>query len=279
MSHLARDLVDRLQNSQPPNKQLGQHFLINEGVLDSIIASAQLRKEDHILEIGPGPGVLTQRLMQSGATVSAVEIDAVICDHLRKEFPTLNLTHQDALMHDWPREINAIVANIPYQISSPLVEKMTQHEHIKRAVIMVQEEFAHRLNQTTYSDHCSLGMVARLDWKIELAQKVPPHFFSPQPKVQSRIVLLSRIPRPEHWRLIRELIQHTYAQRRKKIRNTLRKSGGRFLSLGPWKHEWNSLIQSFENKWMDARPEELGFDDWCDLATKIIQHYHRCIDI
>ena len=65
----------------------------------------------------------------------------------------------------------------------------------------------------------------------------------------------------------------------KKIRNTLRKSGGRFLSLGPWKHEWNSLIQSFENKWMDARPEELGFEDWCDFATKIIQHYHRCIDI
>ena len=166
MSHLARDLVDRLQNSQPPNKQLGQHFLINEGVLDSIIASAQLQKEDHVLEIGPGPGVLTQRLMQSDATVSAVEIDAVICNHLRKEFPTLNLTHQDALMHDWPREINAIVANIPYQISSPLVEKMTHYENIKRAVIMVQEEFAHRLNQTTYSDHCSLGMVARLDWKI-----------------------------------------------------------------------------------------------------------------
>ena len=56
---------------------------------------------------------------------------------------------------------------------------------------MVQEEFAHRLNQTTYSDHCSLGMVARLDWKIELAQKVPPHFFSPQPKVQSHCTVES----------------------------------------------------------------------------------------
>ena len=98
MSLLARDLVDRLQNSQPPNKQLGQHFLINEGVLHSIIASAQLQKKDCILEIGPGPGVLTQRLMQSDATISAVEIDAVICEHLQREFPTLNLKHQDALM-------------------------------------------------------------------------------------------------------------------------------------------------------------------------------------
>ncbi|MEC8589892.1 MAG: rRNA adenine N-6-methyltransferase family protein, partial [Candidatus Thermoplasmatota archaeon] len=121
----ARELVDRLRAYQPPNTDLGQHFLIDDAMLERMVAIAGVNKDDHILEIGPGPGTLTQYLLKTGANVTAIEIDDAPVLHLDEAFreeqntKQLILHHDDALNAAWPSDITKVVANIPYQISSP----------------------------------------------------------------------------------------------------------------------------------------------------------------
>ena len=129
----ARKLVDFLRSKQATDKSLGQHFLINDSMIALPINHAKVHSNDHVLEIGPGPGVLTQQLLKTGCKVTAIEIDEGICNHLSALFKSeidtgsLTLIHADVLTHTWPNNISKIVANIPYQISSPLIDKMTKH--------------------------------------------------------------------------------------------------------------------------------------------------------
>jgi 16S rRNA (adenine1518-N6/adenine1519-N6)-dimethyltransferase len=128
----ARDLIDSLRAYQPPNTDLGQHFLIDDQLLNVMVELADVSSEDHVLEIGPGPGTLTQVLMETGAKVTAIELDDGPVLHLDNVFSeqqnsgVLTLLHGDALVEEWPQSITKIVANIPYQISSPLIEKITK---------------------------------------------------------------------------------------------------------------------------------------------------------
>ena len=117
MGHGARVLIERLRMRQSNVKALGQHFLNNEEVLDETMSLANISPEDHVIEIGPGPGVLTERLLQTGCDLTAIEIDSGICEYLRDTFPKINLIEDDALTVKWPTA-NKVVANIPYQISS-----------------------------------------------------------------------------------------------------------------------------------------------------------------
>ena len=139
----ARALIDRLKARQPNVKALGQHYLHDEEVISSSIEMAELSPDDRVIEIGPGPGGLTERLLET-SNVIAIEIDEGACDHLRMVFPELELIEGDALQVKWP-QANKVVANIPYQISSPLIEVITRQPSITQVVILVQEEFAERL--------------------------------------------------------------------------------------------------------------------------------------
>ena len=195
----ARELVDRLRAYQPPNTDLGQHFLIDDEMLDRMISIAEVCENDHILEIGPGPGTLTQRLLAKGARVTAIEIDDAPVLHLDEAFreeqnaKQLMLHHDDALTVDWPDDVTKVVANIPYRISSPLIKKLTRHPKeqtnpIAHVVLMLQLEFAQRLSMNHPADVGSLGLTVALDWDVEEHHTVPPHHFSPQPAVQSQVV-------------------------------------------------------------------------------------------
>jgi 16S rRNA (adenine1518-N6/adenine1519-N6)-dimethyltransferase len=280
----ARELVDRLRAYQPPNTDLGQHFLIDDEMLERMVNIAEVTQEDHVLEIGPGPGTLTQHLLATGATVTAIEIDDAPVLHLDEAFreeqnaKQLILHHDDALTLDWPTNITKVVANIPYQISSPLIEKITRYlkdqtTSIARVVLMVQLEFGQRISMKHPSDVGSLGLTVALDWDVEEHHLVPPHHFSPQPSVQSQVIELRPHERefPVDKRLLRQMIHHAFDQRRKKIRSTLKRAPRRISRIKGWHAQrWKDAIQSLQElEIMDARPEELTMDDWVALAKKV----------
>ena len=280
----ARDLIDSLRAYQPPNTDLGQHFLIDDQLLNVMVELADVSPEDHVLEIGPGPGTLTQVLMETGAKVTAIELDDGPVLHLDNVFSeqqnsgVLTLLHGDALVEEWPQSITKIVANIPYQISSPLIEKITKFNLLNETsldsvVLMVQLEFAQRLTLRHPSDVGSLGMTVALDWNVEEHHVVAPHSFSPQPAVHSQVVSLH----PHHtiWpvdkRLIRMMIHQAFAERRKKIRSTLKRAPRRISRLKGWHAQrWKDSISSLmDQEQMDLRPESLQLEDWVNLAVGV----------
>tara|TARA_S200000501_G_scaffold65554_1_gene56692 strand:- start:3772 stop:4638 length:867 start_codon:yes stop_codon:yes gene_type:complete len=280
----ARELVDRLRAYQPPNTDLGQHFLIDDEMLDRMINIAEVHENDHILEIGPGPGTLTQRLLATGARVTAIEIDDAPVLHLDEAFreeqnaKQLLLHHDDALTIDWPDDVTKVVANIPYQISSPLIKKLTRHlkaqtNPIAHVVLMLQLEFAQRLSMNHPADVGSLGLTVALDWDVKEHHIVPPHHFSPQPAVQSQVVGMK--PHGREFsvdkRLLQQMIHHAFDQRRKKIRSSMKKAPRRISRIKGWHTQrWKDAVQSLQDlDIMNARPEELILEDWVNLAKKV----------
>ena len=284
----ARKLVDILRSKQDNDKSLGQHFLVNDDLIADSIAYGQVSKDDHVLEIGPGPGVLTEALLAKGCQVTAIELDSGAVSHLERIFENELQTGQlvlhsgDALKVTWPPDITKVIANIPYQISSPLIELLTRYlrshwdECLERVVLLVQEEFAERLVMEYESDVGSLGMTALLDWQCDILSKVAPHNFSPSPKVNSCFVEM--IPSHEEFdvdkRLVKQIIHQAFNQRRKKLRTTLKTTPRRLNRVPNWFTErWkNAYNRMANNAIMDARPEELDFDDWIALAQDMAEN-------
>ena len=266
MGHGARVLIDRLRMRKDNVKALGQHFLNNEEILDETMRLAEVSSEDSIVEIGPGPGVLTERLLETGCTLTSIEIDPEVCEFLRDNFPDLDLIEGDALEVKWPKA-NKVVANIPYQISSPLIDVITRNNSIDYVVILVQEEFAERLVVEWESDRGSLGMCTMLDWDCTFEMRVGPHCFTPSPQVHSRLVTMRRKESPDNSKLAKLLIRQAFAQRRKKLRNTLSKAPKRISRVKGWHAKlYRDIIQSLDWDLFEERPEDLEIEDWLELA-------------
>lgn len=283
----ARWLVDSLRAKLPFDKSLGQHFLVNDALILRAVELGDVEKEDHVLEVGPGPGVLTEVLLQTGCRVTAIEVDPVAAEHLRGAFAPelaagqLTLIEGDALSVAWPADVDKMVANIPYQISSPLIELLTRYlrnprtSNLDHVVLLVQEEFAERLVMEYESDVGSLGMTVALDWDCELEDKIGPHHFSPNPKVNSRYVTLDA--HHEEWacdaRLARQMIHLAFAERRKKLRTTLKRSPRRINRVSGWHTaRWKAAYaHHLDDERMEARPEEMELDDWISLAVSFTE--------
>ena len=266
MGHGARVLIDRLRMRKDNIKALGQHFLNNEEILDETMRLAEVSPQDHVIEIGPGPGVLTERLLETGCELTSIEIDPEVCGFLRDNFPNLELVEGDALKVKWPKA-NKLVANIPYQISSPLIDVITRTNSIDYVVILVQEEFAERLVVEWESDRGSLGMCTMLDWDCTFEMRVGPHCFTPSPQVHSRLVTMRRKESPANSKLAKLLIRQAFAQRRKKIRNTLSKAPKRIARVSGWHAKiYRDAIQSLDWDLFEERPEDLEIEDWLELA-------------
>ena len=266
MGHGARVLIDRLRMRKDNNKALGQHFLNNEEILNETMRLAEVSSQDHVVEIGPGPGVLTERLLETGCGLTSIEIDPEVCEFLRDNFPNLELVEGDALKVKWPKA-NKVVANIPYQISSPLIDVITRTNSIDYVVILVQEEFAERLVVEWESDRGSLGMCTMLDWDCTFEIRVGPHCFTPSPQVHSRLVTMKRKESPANSKLAKLLIRQAFAQRRKKLRNTLSKAPKRIARVSGWHAKiYREAIQSLDWDLLEERPEDLEIEDWLELA-------------
>ena len=278
----ARWLIDSLRDKLPFDKSLGQHFLVNDELLSRAIELGEVGADDHVLEIGPGPGVLTEALLATGCQVTAIEIDSVAVTHLKEAFRpeiesgNFTVLEGDALKEKWPDSLTKVIANIPYQISSPLVEELTRYQRnprtqeLEKVVLLVQEEFAERLVMEYESDIGSLGMTVALDWDSEIEEKIPPHNFSPMPKVNS--CYISMEPHGEEWscdvRLVRQMIHLAFDQRRKKLRSTLKNVPRRLSRVKGWHAgRWKQAFAGhLDDERMERRPDELELDDWVELC-------------
>ena len=290
-----RLLVDLLRDHRDPRKSLGQHYLVDDQVIDRTMEipgefSEQLSRDSHILEVGPGPGSLTLALLRSHAKVTAIEIDEESVAHLERVFGNrekpLHIKVGDAVRENWPAGITHVISNLPYQISSPIIERITRYNEsdgIKLAIILVQEEFAHRMAMSTPPyDIGPLGLSLWLDFDVFLDRKVSPSSFSPAPRVNSRLVVMKPVNREEasgiDKRLFRMVTKHCFANRRRKLRTLLSKPPSRISRINGWnKDRWqkaSSEILSTDSTrlasdWADMRPENLDPLDWLTIVREL----------
>ena len=290
-----RLLVDLLKDHRDPRKSLGQHYLVDDQVMDRTMEipgefSEQLSRDSHILEVGPGPGSLTLAILRSHAKVTAIEIDEESVAHLERVFGNrkkpLHIQAGDAVRENWPSGITHVISNLPYQISSPIIERITRYNEsdgIKLAIILVQEEFAHRMAMSTPPyDIGPLGLSLWLDFDVFLDRKVSPSSFSPAPRVNSRLVVMKPVNREEangiDKRLFRMITKHCFANRRRKMRTLLSKPPSRISRINGWhKDRWkkaSSEILSTDStilagEWADMRPENLDPSDWLTIVSEL----------
>jgi 16S rRNA (adenine1518-N6/adenine1519-N6)-dimethyltransferase len=290
-----RLLVDLLRDRINPNRLLGQHYLVDEEVIERTMRLTEefhspLSSDSHVLEVGPGPGSLTLELLRSHSNVTAIEIDKQSVEHLERIFGerkcTLVLEEADAVSERWPEGITHVISNLPYQISSPIVDRITKYHHsepIQLSILLVQEEFAHRMAMSSAPyDIGPLGLNLWLDFDVSLDRRVSPSSFSPSPRVQSRLVVLKPAIRPEaegtNKQLFRIITRHCFSNRRRKMRTLLSKPPSRISRVSGWHRErWSKSVTKLfssnspdlEDGWADLRPENLEPIDWISIVAEI----------
>lgn len=224
------------------NKSLGQNFLIDNSVIEEIINNSNIGKEDLVIEIGPGLGVLTNRLLQEAKYVISVELDPRMVDILQDRFSSnidngqLEIINDDILKVDLQRIIEEkkpsikhvkIVANLPYYISTPIIIKLLENRlSIDEIIVMVQKEVAERLIARTGSREAgTITYLVEYYAQAESVVKVPKESFIPSPKVESEVIKLKVRKQPkiaiEDEKLLFNIIQKSFMQRRKTLSNAL----------------------------------------------------------
>jgi 16S rRNA (adenine1518-N6/adenine1519-N6)-dimethyltransferase len=257
-----------------PKKALSQNFLTDPSVLDAIVEAAELQPGDRIVEVGPGLGVLTRRLLGAGARVLSVELDARLAAYLRRELGSVerfDLIEADALaLHPrdcFPGETFKLVANIPYHITSPLLHSFLEGERPPElTVLLVQAEVAERVaappGKMSY-----LSVFVQDIAGAEVLERVPAAAFEPAPEVDSAILRLRRraapiVPAGPQRERLHRVVQAGFRQRRKQIHNGL----GRELPLAA-----AQLPAAFASCRIDPerRPQTLSVEEWACLAAAL----------
>ena len=258
-----------MASSHGPKKSLGQHWLKDPEILADIAEAAELTGDDVVLEIGPGLGTLTSRLLARANSVTAVEFDADLARKLPGQFPGKKLTvvNQDILQFDLsqlPKNYK-VVANVPYYITSKIVEKlMTAENKPSIAVLLVQKEVAERIAAEA-GNMSILSVSVQIFAEVELDIEVPRQFFTPPPKVDSQVVVLRTRDNPlitsEDQRDFFRIVKAGFSAKRKKLRSSL--SGG----LGIDKSVAEELLKNAGIS-PDARAEDLAIEDWKRLLKE-----------
>ena len=222
-------------------KRFGQHWLRDASVLAAIVEAADLRPEDRVLEVGPGRGALTERLLASAAeAVQAIELDRDLVDGLTARFsadPRFHLRQGDVLETSLAlpdgRLATKVVANIPYNITGPLLERLIGRldgpvdPPYQRLVLLVQKEVAERIRaRPGHSSFSALSVRMQLLADCRSICPVPPRCFQPPPKVQSEVIALDPLPAERRLplsraRQVESLLKQAFRSRRKMLRNTL----------------------------------------------------------
>ena len=253
------------------NKSLGQHWLTDRSILSEIAEAANLTKDDTVLEIGPGLGTLTSALLKQAKAVVAVEFDEELARKLPGQFPgtALTVTYEDILQYDLSSLPSGykVVANVPYYITSKIVEKlMTAENKPSVAVLLVQKEVAERIAAKP-GDMSLLGLSAQMFAEATLGGHVPRHYFTPPPKVDSQVVILKThseplIPKADEKAFFR-VAKAGFGAKRKMLRSSI--AGG----LGISKPAAEELLKH-ANINPDARAQDLSIADWQRLAKDAV---------
>jgi len=264
-----RDLLDRFDLR--PKRSLGQNFVVEPNTVRRIAELSGVGPGDRVVEVGPGVGALTLALLETGAEVTAVEIDDRLVEVLGEvvggrfdQLGAFRLVHADAMAVDWGELLGegpwTLVANLPYNVSVPLVcDLLDEVPAITRMVVMVQLEVADRLVAGPGEDAYGLPSV-KVAYHAEARKvgRVPPSVFLPRPRVDSALVEVVRRPEPAvdaDPGALFEVVRAGFAHRRKMLRGALRglvdEEGLAAAGVDP-----------------TARAEKLGLDQWAAVARQ-----------
>ena len=205
---------------------LCQHDSMNRTKLhDRHIGYANISKEDKVLEVGPGLGILTKRLIEVSDDVTCIEIDDILADYITQTYgDRLKLIHADAVKEPFP-DFDVFVSNLPYSVSTPIIFKLLEYD-FRTAVVMVQKEFADRMVAMVGSpDYSRLTVNLFYKAECEIMETVPASRFNPKPKVDSALVKIT--PRKAPFEVMDErtffkVVEVTFNHRRKKIGTSLK---------------------------------------------------------
>lgn len=254
---------------------LGQRFLVDSSILRAIVEAADIGPDDDVLEVGPGPGVLTRALAERARSVTAIEVDArmvrVLADTLADR-PNARVVQADALAIDLFAAGPAptrIVANLPYQITSPLVMRFIgDPRRPPLVVVLVQEEVARRMvaDEHQAKERGFLSIFVQSFAQPRIVRRVPPRAFRPPPKVSSAVVALRTLERPAFSPLAQEpflrLVSDAFRHRRKQLRSAL----GHSAAIDRERADAALARADIDVR---RRPEELSIGEWVRLAKAL----------
>ena len=260
-------------------KRFGQNFLVDARVLDKIIQSAGVTKEDCVLEVGPGIGTMTQALSEAARQVVAVEIDDHLIPILQetlKECPNVKVIHGDILKTDVKAiadEYNEgcplhVIANLPYYITTPIIMGLFESGvPLKSITIMLQKEVADRMKaEPGTKDYGALSLAVQYYAEPYLVANVPPNCFIPRPNVGSAVIRLTRHEQPPvqvaDEKLMFRLIRAAFNQRRKTLANSLNNSPELFFP----KEQIQEAIAALDVS-PSVRGEALSLEQFAQLAN------------
>jgi 16S rRNA (adenine1518-N6/adenine1519-N6)-dimethyltransferase len=246
------------------NTKLGQHFLEDLEILQKIVDAADIQPSDHIVEIGPGIGVLTKGLLEKARRVTAIELDTRLVPLLRiytNLDPKLEVVNGNALHYSMPNEPYKIVANIPYHITSPLLHHVFLESKIQPTsmTLLIQREVAEKICDTKKAG--LLTILVHLFGTPKIITHVPPKAFLPPPKVDSSVLHIACFDKPiadaETIQEVFRLTKMAFTHKRKKLNNSLGKQTGG--------------MELLEATGIDSnrRPEELLVEEWIRLAARL----------
>lgn len=220
------------------SKKLGQNFLVKRGIVDEIVHAAEITVGEPVLEVGPGIGTLTQGLAQSGADVTAIELDRrllEVLDTTLASYDNVRIIHGDVLKLDVPTIMNhkpfKVVANLPYYITTPIIMSLLESKlPIERLVVMVQKEVALRMiAKPGTKDYGALSVAVQYYTEPDIVLDVPPKSFLPAPAVTSSVIRCVLRDKPPvdviDEKLFFRVVKAGFAQRRKTFSNTMKTTG------------------------------------------------------
>ena len=257
------------------SKSLGQNFLTDESVLIDIVEGAEVNGEDLVIEIGPGVGSLTAKLLCKAKKVVSIELDNDLIPILETELgkePNFTLIHNDALKVDFNEIIGdeesvKLVANLPYYVTTPIIARLLKEDYkFKSLTIMIQKEVAERIDaEPNCKEYGALSLMVQYYCNTKIIRRVPPSCFIPRPKVDSIVIRLDKLTEPrvnvKDEKLMFDIIRSSFNMRRKTLWN-----GVKFLGLPK-----ESLENAFEKAGIDPkrRGETLTLEEFARLSDEI----------
>ncbi|MGH7816181.1 MAG: 16S rRNA (adenine(1518)-N(6)/adenine(1519)-N(6))-dimethyltransferase RsmA [Candidatus Binatia bacterium] len=259
-----------------PRKRLGQNFLIHQNVIGSILRLLDLSANDQVVEIGPGLGFLTRRLLERAAQVWAVEIDTALVERLRQQSwaagPKFQLIHGDVLQvpldESLPKTKVKLAGNLPYSISTPVLFRIFEwRAHFSTLVLMVQKEVADRIaSGPGTKDYGTLSVWCQVHGRVTEKMSVSPEAFFPRPNVRSTVLKIELFHDPlvaaGDLPTLRALVRAAFGQRRKTLSNALTA----WLKRGRSDIDRFLQVQEIDPK---RRGETLRVDEFIKLARAV----------
>ncbi len=255
-----------------PRKRFGQHFLHDQNILHKMVDYIAPQEGEHLVEIGPGQGALTQHLLPLASHLDIIEIDRDLVPLLEQQYadyPQLHIYNQDVLQFDWPSLVKdekklRVIGNLPYNISTPLLFRLFNHANIIQDMFfLLQKEVVDRLCANVGSSHYGrLSIMAQYYCHNEMLFTVGPEVFNPPPKVDSAYIHMQPREQPEviatDIEQLRKVVTEAFSHRRKTLHNALKR-----------------VIDSVELKKIGInpmlRPQEISVAEYVKISNLLVK--------